>query len=279
MSGGLLAQASYVWSKSLSNADTSSSSVFGQPSTLRNPDYDRGPSPWDIRHALKLNWIYELPFGTGRHYLAHGNRVLGKIVEGWELAGSQRFQSGSPAYLRSGRQTVNSASTQSGVADAGVVLGNLTASQLQDMMSIRKTPSGLVYFLPQSLIDNSLAAFELGGKTLADLDRSKPYIGPPTTAGQFGQRIFLYGPWQQRWDLSVVKRTRITEGTNFELRASFLNAFNQTNFLLGAAGNDVNTLLFGSGFGQTRSAQRDITVSGANDPGGRLIEFQLRFNF
>ncbi len=53
----------------------------------------------------------------------------------------------------------------------------------------------------------------------------------------------------------MVKRTRITEGTNFELRASFLNAFNQTNFLLGAA------------------------VSGANDPGGRLVEFQLRFNF
>ena len=100
-----------------------------------------------------------------------------------------------------------------------------------------------------------------------------------TSAGQFGQRVFLYGPWQQRWDLSVVKRTRITEGTNFELRASFLNAFNQTNFLLGAAGNDVNTLLFGSGFGQPRSAQRDITVSGANDRGGRLVEFQLRFNF
>jgi hypothetical protein len=160
-----------------------------------------------------------------------------------------------------------------------VILHNLTASQLQDMMAIRKTGSGLVYFLPQALIDNSLAAFEVGGKTLADLNPNLPYIGPPTTAGQFGQRVFLYGPWQQRWDLSVVKRTRITEGTNFELRASFLNAFNQTNLLLGAAGNDVNTLLFGSGFGQTRSAQRDITVSGANDPGGRLVEFQLRFNF
>ncbi|HEV8146655.1 MAG TPA: carboxypeptidase-like regulatory domain-containing protein [Bryobacteraceae bacterium] len=279
MSGGLLAQASYVWSKSLTNMDASSSGVFNQPSTLRNSDYDKGPSPWDIRNAFKVNWIYELPFGTGRHYLAHGSRVIGKIVEGWELAGSTRFQSGSPAYLRSGRQTVNSASAQSSVADAGVVVHNLTASQLQDMMAIRKTGSGLVYYLPQPLIDNSLAAFELGGKTLADLNASQPYIGPPTTAGQFGQRIYLYGPWQQKWDLSVVKRTRITEGTNFELRASFLNAFNQTNFLLGAAGNDVNNILFGAGFGQTRSAQRDITVSGANDPGGRLVEFQLRFNF
>jgi len=283
MSGGLLMQASYVWSKSLTNMDASSSAVFNQPSTLRNSDYDKGPSPWDIRNAFKVNWIYELPFGTGRHYLSHGNRVIGKIVEGWEIAGSTRFQSGSPAYLRSGRQTVNSASAQSAVADAGVVLANMTAHDLQNMMSIRKTSPangvGLVYYLPQSLIDNSLAAFELGGKTLADLDRNAPYIGPPTTAGQFGQRIYLYGPWQQKWDLSVVKRTRITERTNFEIRASFLNAFNQTNFLLGAAGNDVNNILFGAGFGQTRSAQRDITVSGANDPGGRLVEFQFRFNF
>ena len=32
-------------------------------------------------------------------------------------------------------------------------------------------------------------------------------------------------------------------------------------------------------FGETRAAYRDPTVSGTNDPGGRLIEFQLRFNF
>ena len=31
-----------------------------------------------------------------------------------------------------------------------------------------------------------------------------------------------------------------------------------------------------SSFGQTRAAYRDFTVSGTNDPGGRLIEFQFR---
>src|SRR5262249_46710745 len=101
----------------------------------------------------------------------------------------------------------------------------------------------------------------------------------PTTPGQFGQRLYLYGPWQQKVDLSVAKVTKVTERTNFELRASFLNAFNHPNFLLGSAGNDVNTLLFGSGFPQTRSGEPAIALSGANDSGGRLIEFQLRFNF
>src|SRR5262249_25050588 len=104
MSHGLLAQASYVWSKSLTNMFASSSGVFDQPSTFRSNTLDKGPSPWDIRHAIKFNFIYELPFGPGRHFAATANPVLGKVIEGWEIAGSPRFQSGSPAFVRSGRQ-------------------------------------------------------------------------------------------------------------------------------------------------------------------------------
>src|SRR5262249_31774177 len=159
MSHGLLAQASYVWSKSLTNMFASSSGVFDQPSTFRSSTLDKGPSPWDIRNAIKFNFIYELPFGPGRSFAATSNPVLGKLSEGWEIAVSPRFQSGSPTFLRSGRQTVNSASAQSTTADAGVVLHNLTASQLQDLVQIRHTSPangvGLLYFLPQDLIDNS----------------------------------------------------------------------------------------------------------------------------
>jgi hypothetical protein len=38
-------------------------------------------------------------------------------------------------------------------------------------------------------------------------------------------------------------------------------------------------LFIGDTYGRTRNAFRDFTVSGANDPGGRLIEFQLLLNF
>jgi hypothetical protein len=41
----------------------------------------------------------------------------------------------------------------------------------------------------------------------------------------------------------------------------------------------VNTAGVGATFGQTASAYRDITVSGSSDPGGRIIEFLLRFRF
>jgi hypothetical protein len=271
LSKGLLIDGSYTFAKSITNMFASSSAVFSQPRSLRFPNYDKGSSPWDIRHAFKINGIYELPFGPGRAWLASTNRVFGKILEGWQGAWVMRIQSGTSLLLTSGRATLNS-------QDSGVALNNITRRQLQDLIQIRKTPNGLVYWLPQNIIDNSLAAFEVGGKTLADLKTSEPYIGPPTTPGVFGQRVFLYGPWQQRIDLNILKRTKLTERVNMEFRAQFLNAFNIANFFLGGLG-EVNSSSIGAQFGQTRTAFRDITVSGTNDPGGRLIEFQFRLNF
>jgi hypothetical protein len=244
--------------------------------------YDKSPSPFDIRQAIKLNWEYELPIGRGRRFInSSGNAVVRKVVEGWQLASVTRVQSGSPIRLNSGRSTTNQ-------NDAGVIFHNLTSHQLQEMMQIRKVtlpatassgPIGAVYYLPQALIDNSNAAFEVNGKTLANLDRNAPYIGPPDQAGELGQRAFLYGPWQQKWDFSLLKKTYIKERANVEFRVQALNAFNRTNFLLFVPGNGITTTLNTnlSSFGQTTGAYRDL--SNTNDPGGRIVEFSLRFNF
>jgi hypothetical protein len=164
------------------------------------------------------------------------------------------------------------------------VLYNITRDQLQDLVKIRKETvcdangcQGIVYWLPREIIDNTLAAFELNTKAL---DPSKPYIGPPTTPGQLGARVLLYGPWTSRFDINLMKRTKITERTSFELRVQFLNAFNQSSITIRDpdTNNDTNAVN-AAAFGQTRNAFRDFTVSGTNDPGGRLIEFQLRLNF
>jgi hypothetical protein len=183
--------------------------------------------------------------------------------------------------VTSGRLTYNQ-------NDSGVILHNLTVSQLQDMMKIRKvdlaatatSPAiGAVYFLPQALIDNTNAAFEVNGKTLANLDRNAPYVGPADQPGQLGSRVYLYGPRQQKWDFSLVKKTTIREGMNVEFRMNALNAFNLTNFLLFNPGNGITTTLGANGtaVGQTTGAYKDL--SNTNDPGGRIIEFQLRFTF
>jgi hypothetical protein len=276
MAKGLLVQGSYAWSKSLTNMFASDSAGASTPTTYRSALNDKGPSPWDIRHGAKLNYVYELPVGPGRSFLNGGNALVRKALEGWQISGVSRVQSGSPDRL-TGRGTFNQ-------NDNGVVLYNMTAQELNDMVKIRKTTSptsgfGQVYFLPQDLIDNSLAAWEVGGKTVANLDRSKPYIGPQWEPGKLGHRIYMYGPWQARFDVSLAKITRITEGKSLEIRAQALNVANSANFLLGAAGNEVNTGAVGATFGQTTSAYRDITVSGSSDPGGRIIEFLARFRF
>ena len=282
LSNGLLVQGSYQFGKALSNSYTSSDSVFSNPRTQRRPDLDKAPSPWDIKHALKVDWIYELPFGPGKAFATSTNPYISRLVGGWQFGGVARIQSGPSMLFSSGRATFNQ-------NDAGVVLHNITNKQLQDLIKIRKTTlcdpncHGVVFWLPDSFIQNTLAAFEVGGKTVKDLDVNAPYLGPPTEGGKLGDRLVLYGPMTARFDLNIMKRIPITERTNFEGRVQFLNAFNRPNFFIGSIASVNSPLRTISGndsaFGQTRAAYRDPTVSGTNDPGGRLIEFQLRFNF
>ena len=68
-SQGLLVQSSYTFGKTLSNTYASSSSVFDQPSTLRNDGLKKGVTPFDIRQGFKVNFLYDLPFGNGRMFL------------------------------------------------------------------------------------------------------------------------------------------------------------------------------------------------------------------
>jgi hypothetical protein len=257
LSKGLLMGASYAWSHSLQT---------GQLLTLRDRDGITTPVGFDQRHGIKLNWVYELPIGAGHQVLGSlSNPVFRKAVEGWQIAGIARIQSGTPSQLLSGRLTFNG-------IDGGVVLNNLTTSQLQSMMQISKQGSGIVEYLPQSLINNTLAAFQLIPQAV---DPSQPYIAPATTPGQFGNQVFLYGPWLQKWDVSLIKRTKIGETKSVEFRAQALNVFNHPNFFLVA--NSTGSLTINNLFGQTRNAYNDINST--NDPGSRVLEFQLRFSF
>lgn len=255
LSAGLQVGASYSWSHSLSD---------GNLLSLRNMTGVIEPSSFDERHAIKLNYLYELPIGQKHRLVSGSNPIERKATEGWQISGISRIQSGTPTQLTSGRFPFNTST-------GGVVLQNITAAQLQSMMSIRKTTAptgnGVIYFLPQSLINNSLAANQIKGT----LDPTQPYIGPPTTPGQIGDQVYLYGPWFQLWDVSLTKRTRIHESQVLEFRATALNIFNHPNFFLGTTG------LNSASFGQTTSAYNDINST--NNPGSRILEFSLRYSF
>jgi carboxypeptidase family protein/TonB-dependent receptor-like protein len=262
LSKGLLVQGSYAFGKAFTNMYVSSSTVSSQPITLRDPRLDKSVSPFNITHGFKANWIYELPFGRGKSLLGGVSRWTDLAVGGWEFHGAARLQTGAPFSL--------------GAAN----LVGMTIDDLRDMVKVRKEANRLAFFLPQDVIDNTRRAFgslsgSPTGKYIEPVNRNTPVA----FGGQRGfSNIVLYGPNFYRFDLSAIKKFRITESVNFELRAEFLNAFNNINFIVGSPNNDVNILgVGGTTFGQITSAYQDTSTT--NDPGGRLIQFVGRINF
>ena len=75
-------------------------------------------------------------------------------------------------------------------------------------------------------------------------------------------RNILRGPGINNWDLSITKKTNISETTSLEFRAEFFNAFNHVQFLR------VDNSGGSSTFGQIIS-----------DRGMRLIQFGLKLYF
>ena len=279
---GLLVQASYTFSKALSNMYASNSDLFDQPATLR-PGLDdrRGVTPFDITQAFKANFIYELPVGRGQHFLSGANGWVDRLLGGWGFNGNIRMQSGSPFSL------------------GNVQLVGMTADELQKAIGVYRGEAdadgvvrGNVWVLPLDIRTNTFKAFNTAfeaGTTLPVYTQGAPqgrYIAPAGLgcnqgfAGQCGyNNLVLKGPAFFRSDLSIVKRIKFTENTNLELRGEMLNAFNNINFLVGNASNDVNTLAgFGAAtFARFTNAYQDISTT--NDPGGRLVQLVVRFNF
>src|SRR5262249_52127685 len=161
--------------------------------------------------------------------------------------------------------------------ESGVLLVGMNASDLQNAIKIRKDPldstRGNVAYLPDDIIQNTLKAFGIIPGTPTGRD-----IAPPTTPGQMGARVFFRPPSFFRADLSAVKKFRIRESMNLELRAEFLDAFNNINFLIGSPNNVTATVGANSAtFGRTNQAYQDLSTT--SDPGGRLIQLVARFNF
>jgi hypothetical protein len=282
MSRGLLLQASYTWSKSMTDFYAASQTALNSYLTLRDLGLSKRLGPFDQRHAFKVNWIYELPFGRGKTFLSGANGLVDKALGGWEFHGTTRVQSGRAFRL------------------GNVQLVGMTAKDLQKNIEIRKQPNGTVTFLPDDIILNTQRAFTFSSTNASG------YATPPTGrfiapagfggciqrfVGECGYSdLVLHGPRFVRVDLSVVKRIKFTENTNLELRAEFLNAINNQNFFIGGSpATDAAqittsttspvTTYNGATFGQllTGSAYQDVSTT--NDPGGRVVQFVLRFNF
>jgi hypothetical protein len=280
-SRGLLVQSNYTFGKALANSYASSSVVFDQPATLRDFHLRRGVTPFDITQAFKTNFIYELPFGRGRTFLGNSKGIVNGFLGDWTFNGNIRIQSGSPFSF------------------GNVQLVGMTQKELQKAVGIYRdqansdnsAASGQVYIFPLDIRLNTFKAnnisFTSAGAVFTQGAPSGRYIAPAGSgncmqgyAGQCGyNNLVLKGPSFFRFDLSLAKKIKFTERMNLEMRAEALNAFNNINWLVGSASNDVNTIGgLGNGFfGRYTAAYQDISTT--NDPGGRLVQIVLRLNF
>jgi len=275
LSAGLLLQANYTWSHALSDAYAVSSFSQSNFVSIRNPRLNYTQSPFDIRHSFKADFIYELPVGRGQRFWGDAGSKTNWLVGGWGINGTARVQSGSPFRL------------------GNVTLVNMTRGELQKMVEIHKNPS-TVTWLPDDVITNTIRAFSVSptsatGYAGTPPDMSKPFIAPAgfgncqaSFNGQCGNsNIVIYGPRFTRIDMSLVKKVTFSENTNLEFRVEALNVINNQNFKIGSFANDVTNFAiadFSSAtFGQTTVAYQDTSTT--TDPGGRLLQFVLRFNF
>ena len=254
LSQGLLVQANYVFAKGFSSSRLS----FRAPRVNTLGD--------TLRQALKVNWVYELPFGKTKPFFGKSSALLDRLVGGWEFDGTARIQSGD-------------------LLDFGNVrLVGMTADELRDAFGVYFDDANkLIHNLPKDIIENTIKAFSTSPTSATGYGASGPptgrYLAPANTTSCFqvvaGEcaplNLYVNGPMFTRFDLSVVKRVRITERVNFEMRGEFLNAFNHINF------NAVTGASSSATLGQITSSYRD--VNNTQDPGGRLVQIVARINF
>jgi hypothetical protein len=221
-----------------------------------------------VQHSFKLNWVYELPFGPGKALFSSPHGVVSRIFGGWEWDGTARIQTG--AILNLGN----------------VNLVGMTRQDLQDAYGLYFDDANKhLYAFPQDIRDNTYRANNTSATSSNGYSSSGApsgrYIAPANSFGCIQvvtgdcapRTVFVTGPLFVRFDMSAIKRFRITEQSNIEIRAEFLNAFNNINFLA----NTNLTSFSSTAFSEITSAYRD--VNNTQDPGGRLIQFVLRINF
>ena len=271
---GLNFQGSYTFSKVFT--DYSADTTVGVQRFFpyldnAQPGLERARANFDLSHAFKANFLYELPVGKGRFW-APSNSVLSKVVSGWAASSIFTWQSGAPFSILSGEGTLNRSSR----------------SLLTNTASTTSTPQQIA---------GQLGSYQSNGEVLLI---NPKYIGPdgrgvpndaltctplvsggfcnpaPGTVGNLPRNAFN-GPAFFNWDLGIMKNTPITESKNLEFRVEMFNAPNHPTFAVG----NPNYLVANPGASSSDMYVNDpnfgVASSTASTP--RVIQMGLRLTF
>ncbi len=243
--GSLQFQASYVYTRNLTNANgvsgSSASSYIsefgGTMSDPYSPQIDYGNTPYSRRNRFLATFLYDLPFGKGQKFV-NGNALVDRVIGGWTLSGIVLFQSGP----------------------------FMTVTTLND-------PSGTGYNLFNSTggrADTVQGVSPYAGQSINQWINPNAFVDPANNIGRFGDSSAgnVVGPGTEALSLSLVKRIAVTERINVEIGAQAANLFNHPNF-----GTPGSLTLGVAGFGQITSLQS------AEGAGPRNMQLSARIIF
>lgn len=249
---GLNLMASYTWSKTLTDADSTlpffanlaGGGAIQNPFNLKN---EKSLSNQDIPQNFVLSYIYELPVGKGKKFMDKGG-FLNVVFGGWSISGIQTYHSGQPEAF--------CCATGIPWFDGAIRYNFIPGQQVysQAFLSGNYNPVTTPIFNKAAFEDpNSAANVALFGYRLGNMSRTDPTV-----------RSFFY----KSEDFNILKRTRLTERTDILFQMSFLDAFNRHIF-----DNHVNVDLNPS------DANFGIMNPGAQIMGPRRIQLQLKLEF
>ncbi|MGE5694611.1 MAG: adenylyl cyclase, partial [Candidatus Sericytochromatia bacterium] len=230
--GNSLINVSYTWSHGLTDNQSDRSTGL-QNTYCRACDYGR--SQLDRRHVFTANYVWDIP------WLRNQPGLTGSLLGGWQVSGILTVNSGLPFTVLTSRAAGDPAA--SGLNIYGAPNNGAAASPR-----------------PNQLGDPNANA----PKTWDQFFDTSVFVNP-TTAQPFGgneRRGAVNGPGLWRYDMSLMKAFRITEGSAIQFRAEAFNIFNHTNF--STIGTSTTSSLFGK-------------VTGTRDP--RIVQLALKFTF
>ena len=136
LSGGLQFQTSYAYGITQNSARYS----FRVP----RQEVRQSGGEGEVTHALKLNWVFELPFGQGKRWANQVNGLMDRIIGGWQIHGNMRVQSGR-------------------LVDFGNVrmVGFDEKELREDLYKLRIDDNRRVWMLPQAVVDETVKAFSV----------------------------------------------------------------------------------------------------------------------
>jgi hypothetical protein len=292
---GLNLQASYTWSKNITDADSLigvyvGSNELQQGQGAGNLKLEKAVSVQNIPNQFSLSYLYQLPIGKGRKYL-NNNRALDAVVGGWEVGAIQRYQSGQPVGFgcASGIPYFqNCIHYTEGPAAGGP--GGFASAAYKANKNGPNAFNGESWFKPAYRVPGTNGAGDpgvpLSQAAFVDQNRegpgwARPYdpaCGDPTHNNYCSFAPFAFGnipreteaitgPLFKAEDLSLLKDFHVTERVNFQLKGEAFDVFNRHRFALPdqAPGDSTGTFGFG--------------IPGGTDYGPRNMQVTGRINF